>query len=126
MRWFRSAPQPLPSLDTGLFAPMEPYITERSNDVTQLDRLAPHLRSLCTGAQQRAGHAWAIANSQAQSILADPQGHIDALVEAGVLMIESCTMKKGSEKYRVLQPEPPHVHEWEIYCFSSDWDLMVR
>lgn len=58
------------------------------------------------------------AMNQAKAILADPQPHIDALVEAGVLeRTENGWWSEGpppigdQPAYRVL---PPHVHDWRV------------
>lgn len=54
--------------------------------------------------------------SLADSILADPQSHVDALVEAGVLgVIGSVTNTDDWGRdcgYHVISPKPPHVHDW--------------
>lgn len=52
---------------------------------------------------------------QAKHILADPQGHIDALVEAGVLERLGTWGAEPSGRhitaYGVVQP---HVHDWRV------------
>lgn len=47
----------------------------------------------------------------AEAIIADPQSHVDALVAAGVLEPSRGTFD-GAHWYRVVAPEPPHVHDW--------------
>ena len=44
----------------------------------------------------------------ADLIRKDPQAHIDALVEAGVLRATN----RLRNRYMVLSPDPPHDHEW--------------
>jgi hypothetical protein len=46
----------------------------------------------------------------ADAILADPQAHIDALVEAGVLRASN-TDRPEAAYYEVVAP---HVHEWRV------------
>jgi hypothetical protein len=55
----------------------------------------------------------------ARGILADPQAHIDALVDAGVLEKATSANALGLEDqgrpcYVVVKPKPPHVHDWYI------------
>ena len=68
----------------------------------QAFRLETHLRSLVT-------HYGNLPEQAAARILADPQGHVDALVEAGVLRLENHTTL-----YTVIQPKPAHQHEWRV------------
>ena len=55
----------------------------------------------------------------ASGIIANPQAHIDALVEAGVLK-QITTDHYGNFNgpgrpcYAIVQPKPPHVHDWRI------------
>lgn len=67
--------------------------------------LSKHVEALAKGKRSTtATHYWL-----ALKILADPQGHIDALVEAGVL--EAWAPKNGVQPYAVVAP---HVHEWQV------------
>jgi hypothetical protein len=58
----------------------------------------------------------------AQGIVEDPQAHIDALVEAGVLRRSGI----GTDYYFVVPPEPPHDHNWRwtptgiVVCLGCD------
>jgi hypothetical protein len=55
-----------------------------------------------------------------EGILRNPQAHIEALVEAGVLAEAKSANALGFEDqgrtcYVVLQPEPPHEHDWRWF-----------
>ena len=75
---------------------------ERANELGQ--HLRDHLRE--TMPRQ-------FAEDTVRAILADPQAHVDALVAAGVLEKEPF-MVNNHQAYRVVQPEPPHVHKWTV------------
>lgn len=87
------------------------------NDVSEREaRLGDHLARL--NPQFGQGH-W--SRLVGRAILADPQGHIDALVVAGVLEREG----SYSVFYRVVQPEPPHEHLWYVvYGHISEVELL--
>lgn len=68
------------------------------------DPLTEHLASLVTETPYA-------TRQQADAIRKDPQAHIDALVEAGVLR-PTPGSTRGS--YQVVQPEPPHEHRWGV------------
>jgi hypothetical protein len=50
----------------------------------------------------------------ADSIRKDPQAHIDALVEAGVLQHFPMPSTLKFLYYSVVEPKPPHVHDWAV------------
>lgn len=53
----------------------------------------------------------------ANLVIADPQGHVDVLVAAGLLErvgAESDVLVGGRAAYQVVVPEPPHEHEWRV------------
>ena len=79
----------------------------------QAFRLETYLRSLVT-------HYGNLPEQMAARILADPQGHVDALVEAGVLRLENHTTL-----YTVIQPKPPHEHRWEVETASESSVMLV-
>jgi len=55
-------------------------------------------------------------------ILDDPQGFVDALVEAGVLrQVPGQQTHEGWEyHYAVILPKPPHGHEWRVDGVEPD------
>lgn len=61
----------------------------------------------------------------ARAILYDPQAHIDALVEAGVLRERTATTDGSFTSYVVVQP---HEHDWRIRGLSGvmgNWKVTV-
>ena len=71
----------------------------------RIEKLASHFYKLYDRTPAHGVMTW---SDQAETVLADPQAHIDALCEAGVL---SMGTNRGGDYYRVLQP---HVHEWRV------------
>jgi hypothetical protein len=90
----------------------------------QSNVLARHLSRLW-GKHPSMGEAWL----QADSILADPQAHFDALVEAGAAVkCVGCRWPDGTlvpTVYRVVQPEPPHEHTWRVRETSGPRAVVV-
>lgn len=79
-------------------------------------RLHMHLGQIGFGTDA----AWSV-ETQASTILANPQAHIDALVEAGVLERDEAwvpvpgrTINEFQVRYRVVRSKPPHVHDWRV------------
>jgi hypothetical protein len=64
----------------------------------------------------------------AEHILADPQAHVDTLVEAGVLK-EGPFNPDLRPMYHVVQPEPPHEHSFnavkEVIRVSGNRTVLV-
>lgn len=62
-------------------------------------------------------------NCAADRIRSDPQSHINALVEAGVLEAgytawsDAAGTIHGKNAYVVVPPKPPHEHDWRIVGF---------
>ena len=78
---------------------------------THLDVLADYLRMAWWESGARGPVNGEIERAQAASILADPQAHFDALVEAGVAERDHLC----GEVYRIVGPEPPpHEHHWRV------------
>ena len=68
------------------------------------------------------GAAMKVDEHIASAIIANPQAHVDALVEAGVL--ELCGkgtpvpgLTVAESVYRVVQP---HKHEWRVLCVNAN------
>jgi hypothetical protein len=75
--------------------------------------LYDHLVKLVEPNRDKASPESIIANL----IIADPQVHVDVLVQAGLLErvgSESDLKVGGRPVYQVVVPEPPHVHEWGV------------
>lgn len=53
-----------------------------------------------------------------EDIKHNPQGHVDWLVKTGVLRCDDHLRRF----YRVVEPEPPHVHDWYVGAVSSSKD----
>jgi len=76
-----------------------------------VDVFADYLNTLHHGGTQGAAIDYI-----ADGILSDPQAHIDALVEAGVL-------RRGTSRaYYVVAPERLHVHEWKVSAWTPVLD----
>lgn len=67
------------------------------------------------------GHHTTDSFDMARGILADPQAHIDALVEAGVVTRIAAT---GTLGLRILyEVVSPHTHEWRVVSLYNPCDL---
>lgn len=84
------------------------------NQAQSLDSLRRHIVGLLDISD---GCAFSVACG----ILEDPQAHIDALLEAGVLEFAKTENRLASHGpnmtvllYAVVQPEPPHEHSWQV------------
>lgn len=89
------------------------------NEQERIRKLADHLRPM-----GYSKGSWSISDV-ASGILADPQGHVDALVAAGVLEAWPGTIG-GSTPFTVVQPQPPHVHDWRVDHMRPAGTLLVR
>lgn len=79
-----------------------------SVDPTKAERLRMSLQS---DIRARFTSSW--AETYGTGILANPQAHIDALVEAGVLApVANDRVMPGLVAYAVV---PPHEHEWWLH-----------
>jgi hypothetical protein len=88
-----------------------------------IETLARHLESL--DPEPRNWEAWTV---DAETILANPQAHIDALVEAGVLEGSGSPATCGCVKsvgwhYKLVKP---HVHDWRIVQVYGDEKICLR
>lgn len=81
----------------------------------QIDRLRQELAR--SYGDDAGGPTWFYA--LAKHILDNPQPHIDALVEAGVLRCISGEMSSltSPDRYVVVDP---HVHEWRVKFVAAD------
>jgi hypothetical protein len=77
----------------------------------QLNHLATHIREHVPD-QVRTGLF--TSGELAQAILANPQAHIDALVEAGVLIHVKELPDPTAEWESWYQVAQPHVHRWKV------------
>jgi hypothetical protein len=81
--------------------------------MTQRTELAGYMRDLWWYNGGRGALNGSLELAQADGILKDPDGHLSALVEAGLLeRVPGYDPKNGW--YRVLPPKPPHVHDFYI------------
>lgn len=75
-------------------------------DTETFERLA---RRLIWDTPLTLGQGMAVASV----LMRDPQAHVDALVEAGVLKFGPVNPDLRP-MYHVVQPEPPHDHSWRV------------
>ena len=83
--------------------------------------LVRHLRDLVSRSAEVRASPLPLTTEEriASGVIANPQAHIDALVEAGVLK-QITTDHYGNFNgpgrpcYAIVQPKPPHVHDWRI------------
>lgn len=87
--------------------------TIKERAMSNRDELARHLAQLSVDREHTA-LSWQYR--MADHIRADPQAHVDALAEAGVLKPQD--MVSGMTLYRVIDPEPPHVHDYRVVSVS--------
>lgn len=78
----------------------------------------PYVRLASRMGGDYTGDGWASVTAIARRIITDPQAHIDALAEAGVLMrtIHGGGNLTAYESYQVVAP---HVHEWRVTGYAD-------
>jgi hypothetical protein len=63
--------------------------------------------------------------NMAEHLLANPQAHVDALVEAGVLKKQWNMGYEENKWYIVVKPEPPHTHVWQFEGAGEYWCNLI-